>query len=87
MKSSHRATLQDILESAVGSDALPASLDDDTPLLGNISSLDSMAVVAILTRIQEDMGCPIADDEVGADVFETFGSLRRFVEARLDQRT
>ena len=85
MKSSHRATLKGILESAVGRSALPASLDDATPLIGNISGLDSMAVVAVLTRIQEDMGCPIADDEVGADVFETFGSLRRFVESKLDQ--
>jgi len=77
------AALRSILESAIGKRAVPARLDDSTPLLGAIPELDSMAVLGILTQIQEDLGCEIADDEVSADIFMTFGDLRRFVESKL----
>ncbi len=54
-----------------------------TPLLGNIPELDSMAVVGIITALEEDFGFVIDDDEISADVFSTLGSLTRFVEAKL----
>jgi acyl carrier protein len=75
--------LRSILESAVGRRALPSPLTDDTPLLGTLPELDSMAVLTILTQLQEELGCEVADDEVEADLFRTFGSLRRFVESKL----
>lgn len=77
------ATLRGILESAVGKRALPPTLTDATELLGAIPELDSMAVLGVLTQIQEDFGVPIEDDEVSADIFQTFGDLKRFVEAKL----
>jgi len=77
------AALRGILESAIGKRAMPARLDDGTALLGAIPELDSMAVLGILTQIQDDFGCQIDDDEVSADIFQTFGDLRRFVEAKL----
>lgn len=68
-------------------DTLPVgnqeSLTEDTPLLGEIAELDSMAVVAILTAIEENFGIEIYDDEINADVFETFGTLSDFVKAKL----
>ena len=72
-----------ILESAVGKRALPATLAEDTPLLGEVPELDSMAVLTILTQLQEELGCEVADDEVDADLFRTFGSLRAYVERKL----
>jgi acyl carrier protein len=72
-----------ILESAVGKRSVPTALTDSTPLLGAVPELDSMAVLSILTQIQEDLGCRIEDDEIDASVFETFGSLKRFVESKL----
>ena len=83
MQDSTGTRLREIVESAVGASELPGDLDEDTPLLGYVTGLDSMAVLASLTGIQEKMGVPIADDEVGADIFETFGSLKRFVESKL----
>ena len=53
------------------------------PLLGAIPELDSMAVLGVLTQIQDDFGVQIDDDEVSADIFQTFGDLKRFVEAKL----
>ena len=75
--------LRGILESAIGKRSVPAKLEDSTPLLGAIPELDSMAVLGILTQIQDDFGVTIEDDEVSADIFQTFGDLRRFVEAKL----
>lgn len=76
-------TLRGILESAIGKRSVPTALDDATPLLGAIPELDSMAVLAILTQIQDDFGVVIDDDEVSAELFETFGALRRFVESKI----
>ncbi|MEI8301889.1 MAG: phosphopantetheine-binding protein [Burkholderiales bacterium] len=75
--------LRAILESAVGQRALPARLQADTALLGAIPELDSMAVLAVLTQIEEDFGLSIPDDEVSADHFLTYGDLAAFVRARL----
>lgn len=76
-------SLRGILESAIGKRAVPARLDDGTELLGAIPELDSMAVLGILTQLQDDLGLQIDDDEVSAEIFQTFGDLRRFVEAKL----
>ncbi len=75
--------LRAILEAAVGKRALPAQLDPATQLLGAIPELDSMAVLGILTQIQEDFGVAIDDDEVSAELFETYGALRGFVESKI----
>jgi acyl carrier protein len=82
MRNSTGSSLRGILEAVLGPQALPELLDDDTLLLGAIPEVDSMAVIAVLTGIEEAFGFTIADDEVSADMFETFGSLRRFVESR-----
>lgn len=75
--------LRGILESAIGKRAVPAQLNDATPLLGAIPELDSMAVLGILTQIQDDFGCQIDDDEVSGEIFQTFGDLKRFVESKI----
>ncbi len=82
MSSNRSSQLRSILEAAIGPQAVPAALDDSTPLLGAIPELDSMAVVAILEGIQQMIAVPIEDDEVSADIFLTFGALRQFVDAR-----
>lgn len=82
MINSTSSTLQQILASVLGADALPDPLDDDALLLGAIPQIDSRAVIAVLTSIEETFGIDIADDEVSADMFETFGSLKRFVESK-----
>jgi len=57
-------------------------MDMHTPLLGNIAELDSMAVVSVLTAIEEQYGFVIEDDEISADVFETVGTLVKFVSSK-----
>ena len=58
--------------------------DADTGLLGSIPEFDSMAVVSIITALEEEFGCEIEDDEISADVFATIGTLAEFVEGKVD---
>jgi acyl carrier protein len=55
----------------------------DTRLLGSMPGFDSMAVVSLLTALEDEFGITVEDDEMSADVFETVGSLERFVNDKL----
>ena len=54
-------------------------LTESSALLGAIPELDSMAVISVITMIEDEFGITVADDEVTAETFETVGSLVRFV--------
>ncbi|HNW77734.1 MAG TPA: phosphopantetheine-binding protein [Candidatus Competibacteraceae bacterium] len=55
----------------------------DSPLLGSIPEFDSMAVVTLLNALEEQFGIEVADDEISAETFETFGRVHDFVCAKL----
>jgi len=55
----------------------------DTPLLGAIPELDSMAVVTLITALEEQFGMVADDDDIGGDTFATIGSLVSFVSGKL----
>ena len=57
--------------------------DGTTPLLGSIPELDSMAVVTVITALEETFDIVVEDDEITAETFETVGSLADFVEEKL----
>jgi acyl carrier protein len=59
-----------------------AQLQMDSPLLGALPELDSMAVVSILTALEEQYGFVVEDDEIDASVFETLGALVNFVQQK-----
>lgn len=54
-----------------------------TPLLGHLPEMDSMAVVTILTAIEDHYGITIDDDEMSAEVFATVGTLSQFLDTKL----
>ncbi|MET0081752.1 MAG: phosphopantetheine-binding protein [Sedimenticola sp.] len=58
--------------------------DSDSPLLGSVPEFDSMAVVSVITAIEDNFGIVVEDDEVSADVFETIGTLHQFVVDKLE---
>lgn len=58
-------------------------LEAKTPLLGSLPELDSMAVATILTAVEERFHILIEDDDINADMFETFGSLTHYIECKL----
>lgn len=55
----------------------------ETQLLGAIPEFDSMAVVGVITALEEHFGITIADDEIDGATFATLGSLAQFVEQKL----
>jgi len=73
------------LRSVLHLDAAGLSLAADTALLGSIAELDSMAVVSILTALEERFGFVVDDDEVDGRTFSTVSSLTRFVQSKLEQ--
>jgi acyl carrier protein len=74
-----RRVLDDALQLGARTDAFDAS----TPLLGSLPELDSMAVVAVITAIEEHFGFTVHDDEISAETFQSLGSLSAFVEQKL----
>lgn len=60
-----------------------SEFSDATPLLGAIPELDSMAVVALITSLEERFGFAIGDDEIEGTTFATLGSLVAFVDGKL----
>lgn len=59
------------------------ALNENSPLLGALPELDSMAVVSILTSLEDHFGFTVEDDEINADTFATLGTLTTFVEQKL----
>ena len=55
----------------------------DTALLGAIPELDSMAVVSLITAMEEQLGIVVDDDDIDGATFATVGSLADFVGAKL----
>ncbi len=61
------------------------ALTEDTELLGNIPEIDSMAVVTILTALEEQYDFFIDDTEISAETFETLGTLVEFVDRKCSE--
>ena len=75
--------LTSILDEVLRLSDRASAMTTQTPLLGAIPELDSMAVVSILTMIEERFGVVIEDDEMDGAIFATFGSLADFLRAKL----
>ena len=56
----------------------------DTLLLGSLPELDSLAVVTLVTALEEQYEFIVDDDEISADTFATLGTLVAFVEGKCD---
>lgn len=74
-----KTILADVLSLGAAKD----SLTEHSALLGSIPELDSMAVVNLITALEEHFGIVVDDDEISATTFETVGSLTAFVQQKL----
>lgn len=74
-----RAILADVLGLKPGqADAFTA----ETGLFGDLPELDSMAVAGLLTELEDRLNIRIDEDEVDGELFETYGSLLAFAQAK-----
>jgi acyl carrier protein len=74
-----RSILRDTL--SLGDRASQLTLE--SLLLGGLAEFDSMAVVSVVTMLEDELGIAVNDDELSADVFASVGSLVTFVDAKL----
>ena len=75
--------VRDILSDVLSIGERKNFLEEDSSLLGSIPELDSMAVVNVITALEEHFDITVDDDEISAKTFETLGSLTRFIEQKL----
>ncbi|RJG04340.1 acyl carrier protein [Noviherbaspirillum sedimenti] len=61
------------------------SLNAQSSLLGSLPELDSMAVIHLITALEDRFGIMIEDDDISASTFETVASLAAFVDSKLVQ--
>lgn len=59
------------------------AFERDTPLLGAVPELDSMAVVGLINMMEEHFGFIVEDDEIDGSAFATVGTLTDFVQGKL----
>ncbi|MBI5430585.1 MAG: acyl carrier protein [Nitrosomonadales bacterium] len=76
--------IQSMLARSLQIGARADALNTESPLLGALPELDSMAVVNILTALEDHFGFTVDDDEISAETFATLGSLVAFVERKLE---
>ena len=72
-----------ILDEVLSLSGRAMGFDAATPLLGAIPELDSMAVVTLITMMEDRFGIVVDDDEISGDTFATVGSVTEFVSSKL----
>jgi acyl carrier protein len=78
-----KPTILSLLDEVLHLHGRAATFTEDTPLLGAIPELDSMAVVALITALEERFGFVVDDDEIDGATFATVKSLIEFVKGKL----
>ena len=72
-----------VLDEVLSLNGRAASFTRSTHLLGSVAELDSMAVVSLITSLEERFGVVVDDDEIDGAAFATVGSLVDFVSGKL----
>ncbi len=72
-----------VLDESLSLQGRALGFDRSTPLLGDLPELDSMAVLALITGLENHFGIAFDDDELNGAVFATVGSLTDLVEQHL----
>lgn len=73
-----------MLDDVLGLGGRALRFSSDTALLGALPELDSMAVVSLVTAMEERFGIAVADDDISGATFATVGSLTDYVSAQLN---
>ena len=72
-----------ILDEVLSLKGRSSSFTLETALLGALPELDSMAVVALITSMEERFGFFVEDDEIDGAAFASVGTLVGFVQGKL----
>ncbi|MBX3638141.1 MAG: acyl carrier protein [Rubrivivax sp.] len=72
-----------VLDEVLSLKGRTAGYTRDTHLLGAIPELDSMAVVSLITALEDNFGIVVDDDDIDGETFATVGTLVDFVSAKV----
>ena len=73
-----------VLDEVLSLNGRSSAFTRDTPLLGAIPELDSMAVVSLITSMEDQFGLVVDDDDIDGATFATVGSLVDFVDGKMN---
>lgn len=71
-----------ILKETLGVVPQDEPMDTETTLLGKRLGLDSASLLELVVAIEEEFGVHLDERHLTPQVFETLGSLARYVQAR-----
>lgn len=72
-----------VLDEVLSLGGRTSSYTRETQLLGAVPQLDSMAVVTLISTIEERFSIVVEDDDIDSDTFATVGSLADFVRSKI----
>lgn len=72
-----------VLDEVLSLNGRSAAFTRATHLLGAIPELDSMAVVSLITALEDQFGLVVDDDDIDGSTFASVGSLTDFVIGKL----
>jgi acyl carrier protein len=78
----HRELLQ-VVDEVLSLGGRAATFTRETALLGAIPELDSMAVVTLITTLEDRFGIVVDDDDIDGATFATVGTLADFIGDKL----
>lgn len=72
-----------MLDDVLGLGARTRQFTSATPLLGALPELDSMAVLNLVSAMEDRFGFSVDDTEISGETFASVGSLVQFVSNKL----
>ncbi len=74
-----REVKRKLIETLGFMDLTPEDIDEDAPLVGGDTGMDSIDVLEIVMMIERDYGVRIDNSELGAKVFATLRTMADFI--------
>jgi acyl carrier protein len=73
--------VKDVLVATLGIGHRAEFIDESTELFGSMPELDSLAIVELVTVLEEDFGFEMDEADITGETFETVGTLAAYVDA------
>ena len=72
-----------VIDEALNLNGRSATFGPQSQFLGAVPELDSMAIVTLITSLEERFDLIIDDDEIDGSTFSTIGSLTDFISEKI----
>ena len=73
--------LVEVLTDVLGTDHSGGPLTEQTLLFGSLPELDSLALVELISAMEDRFAFEMDEDDITAEVFESVGTLSAYVDA------